>query len=441
MLFNMAGGRELRNAKITDYFNSVNNSKTKHCFLKCKFGRGDESEDDMTLCDGCTQWFHHACVDSQETNQNVRPRPRPSSQDGETAVWFCPKCRMVFTEVNIMKRELTKLKSLVNSIKQSNKQSEHRTSNLSNNTSSSSTAAGPSMEATRQLMNENAELKEENQTLKNRLDLTNALLNQLLEQESNKSQQLMNSHADKITPTEGKNDDMTWHVQRNKKNKKNNRNNNTGTSKLNKAKATSNNNSQNTNDDQNRLSASPNQNRNGYNGNKTSSATQAKKILLLGDSHVRRLDADKLKKHSITSAGIGGLLSGQLHSRHKQTINSELPSATEVVLHIGSNDISKNIPTSIILNNIDTAVQKLKDINAEIKIAVSSIFLQTYDTAKNIKIVEANQEIRNLCLSHGWDFLDNGKIAFKHLDSQGMHLNAVGNRIFASNLINYAKSD
>ena len=166
-----------------------------------------------------------------------------------------------------------------------------------------------------------------------------------------------------------------------------------------------------------------------------------KKALLLGDSHVRPLDEDKLKKSSIISAGIGGLKSSQLHSRHRQTINSELTTATDVIIHIGSNDISKNIPMASIVDNIDTAAKKLKEVNPEVKIAISSIFLQGYDTSKNIRIVETNQAIKNLCLAHGWDFLDHGNIAFKHLDSEGMHLNPAGNRLFARNIINYVKSD
>ena len=37
------------------------------------------------------------------------------------------------------------------------------------------------------------------------------------------------------------------------------------------------------------------------------------------------------------------LRSNQILSRHKQTINSELSKTDEVIIHIGSNDVSKGV--------------------------------------------------------------------------------------------------
>ena len=69
--------------------------------------------------------------------------------------------------------------------------------------------------------------------------------------------------------------------------------------------------------------------------------SQKKNVLLLGDSHVQRLNDCNVLPENISAKGQGGLRSNQILSRHKQTINSELLKSDEVIIHIGSNDVSK----------------------------------------------------------------------------------------------------
>ena len=111
-----------------------------------------------------------------------------------------------------------------------------------------------------------------------------------------------------------------------------------------------------------------------------------------------------------------------------------------MIIHIGSNDISKGIPVKKIIDNVDTASQRLQEVKPGIKITLSSIFLHGYDPPKNVNVVEANQALKRYCLTKGWDFIDHGNIAFKHLDKGGMHLTPEGNRLFARNLLAHTKS-
>ena len=136
---------------------------------------------------------------------------------------------------------------------------------------------------------------------------------------------------------------------------------------------------------------------------------------------------------------MGGLRSDQVFSRHEQTINSEAISTDEVVIHIGSNDISKNVPQQRIIDNIDSLGKKLKEIYPDLRITMSSIFVQMYNTTKNINVVEANLTIKRYCLCKGWDFINHCNTSFRHLDNKGMHLTAEGNRLFARNLLAHAK--
>ena len=165
-----------------------------------------------------------------------------------------------------------------------------------------------------------------------------------------------------------------------------------------------------------------------------SKSNASKKVLLLGDSHVRRVGESNFLANCFIAKGIGGLLSGQLISKHRGSVNSILPNVDEVVIHVGSNDISKGISQEKVVENITLACKRLKEVNPNVRIIVSSILLQKYDTPKNLYIVESNAALERNCFSNGWDFLNNSNIAFKHIDKWGMHLTPEGYHLFASNL-------
>ena len=107
-----------------------------------------------------------------------------------------------------------------------------------------------------------------------------------------------------------------------------------------------------------------------------------KKIMLLGNSHIRRLDGEKILRWPIVAKGIGGIKSDQPISRHKQTIKSELQKFDEVIIHVRSNDISRGISTNKLIANVDMAGQRLQEMKHDVKITLSSIFLQGYDPPK-----------------------------------------------------------
>ena len=163
-------------------------------------------------------------------------------------------------------------------------------------------------------------------------------------------------------------------------------------------------------------------------------AGTSKRVLFLGDSHVRRDAESNLLSHCFDAKGIGGLQSNQLISKHKGIINSDLPKVEEVIIHVGSNDISINLEKDKMVNIISLACRRLREINPNVRIAVSSIFLQKYETPKNLHIVETNAALERFCFSNGWDFVNNSNIAFKHIDQWGMHLTPEGYRLFAGNL-------
>ena len=92
------------------------------------------------------------------------------------------------------------------------------------------------------------------------------------------------------------------------------------------------------------------------------------------------------------------------------------------------------------VNNVSLACRRLREINPNIRIAASSIFLQKYETPKILHIVETNAALERFRFSNGWDFVNNSNIVFKHIDQWGMHLTAEGYHLFANNLNTHLNS-
>ena len=86
------------------------------------------------------------------------------------------------------------------------------------------------------------------------------------------------------------------------------------------------------------------------------------------------------------------------------------------------------------VNNIDMTCRRLREINPNVEIAVSAMFLLKYGTSINLQIVETNAALERHCLSNGLDFIRHSKIAFNHLVKFGIHLTLEGNRVFSTNL-------
>ena len=171
--------------KITLYFPFV--KKEKHCFVDCKFGRSDETDGDMTLCDGCTVWFHNTCIDDNAKKHPVRPRPRPSDEESEptSEVWFCPSCRIAFTDLSDIKEELETLRELFQDILHSKK--DERPIDLpefsgSKNKAQTSGKKGSLSEMQREI----SQLKDENNALKSRLESTALFPNQALDDQTSR---------------------------------------------------------------------------------------------------------------------------------------------------------------------------------------------------------------------------------------------------------------
>ena len=163
------------------------------------------------------------------------------------------------------------------------------------------------------------------------------------------------------------------------------------------------------------------------------------RVLIIGDSHVKRLDVNRMK--DAVPLGIGGLKSDQILKNREisNLIDENIQEVDEVILHVGCNDLA-NKSSQTVLTNIDNAVKKLKERNPNINVSISAILYRKDKSQLNAKIVQTNETLNKYCLPHGLDFIQHGNIGFKQVDKYGLHLNADGPRFFARNFINHIKN-
>ena len=58
----------------------------------------------------------------------------------------------------------------------------------------------------------------------------------------------------------------------------------------------------------------------------------------------------------------------------------------------------------------------------------------------NIKIMNINSKLKDLCMENGYDFIDNTNIGFRHLARDKLHINKEGRRILAFNFLNHLRT-
>ncbi|MEO6000165.1 MAG: GDSL-type esterase/lipase family protein [Chitinophagaceae bacterium] len=164
------------------------------------------------------------------------------------------------------------------------------------------------------------------------------------------------------------------------------------------------------------------------------------KVIFLGNSITAFGDWKHLLNDStIVNRGIPGDITFGILNRLSDVISRQ---PSKLFIKIGMNDISKNIPDNVIVENIVSIVHRVKKESPTTKIFVQSI-LPTNDSVKthypdafgkNDHVVLVNNKLKKAAKKEGYIFIDlyskfhdeNGKLDFKYSKNDGIHLNAEG---------------
>lgn len=114
----------------------------------------------------------------------------------------------------------------------------------------------------------------------------------------------------------------------------------------------------------------------------------------------------------------------------------------KLFLKIGINDISQNIPSDVILKNINAIIVQLKEQSPKTKIFIHSILPTNKNTKntfpdaynKNSVVTLVNSNLKKIADKHKATYIDinsifsdvNGELNTKYSDEDGLHLNNLG---------------
>ena len=165
--------------------------------------------------------------------------------------------------------------------------------------------------------------------------------------------------------------------------------------------------------------------------NKNSTTNEKNRVYVLGDSIVNGIEGAGLatKGNFVTVKSFSGAPSSDMVDFVRPFVRKK---PKEVIVHVGTNDITKNIDT----------VQNLKKIiklahQENVKIAISNICLREDKSYCTTAVVSRNSDIKKLCSDYNVPLIENANIVSNCLARKKLHLNGRGLSMLAQNFKRY----
>lgn len=174
-------------------------------------------------------------------------------------------------------------------------------------------------------------------------------------------------------------------------------------------------------------------------------------IIFLGNSITAHAQwAELLKNPHVKNRGISGDITFGVLQRLKEVTEG---TPAKVFLLIGINDISRNIPDELIINNIDEIVSRIKSASPKTKVYLQTIlpvnnsftkFKNHYNKDEHIATV--NSGIKLIAKKNGSTLIDSHQLFLgsdgrleKNYTHDGLHLTAEGYSLWAKTLKKYIR--
>lgn len=161
--------------------------------------------------------------------------------------------------------------------------------------------------------------------------------------------------------------------------------------------------------------------------------TNDKKIVIIGDSMLNGLVEKGFKDNKVIIKAHSGASTDDIYHFIKPEIKK---SPDVIIIHGGTNDLSKNIKT---VDNFKMIHDYLKVHSPSTKIAISALTTRKDIQGFEKKVTESNSRLKKFCVKNNIDFISNNNIDDSCLSTKKLHLNKRGNSYLANNFINYLK--
>ena len=160
-------------------------------------------------------------------------------------------------------------------------------------------------------------------------------------------------------------------------------------------------------------------------------ATTAADTLVIGDSMIKHLEPGRLsRKRRVICRTMRGAKIEDVAQRANDI--ASMHSVSEVIIHVGTNNTSDDPET------IAAKITSLCDTLQPTSVTTSSIIHRKYESLpERKKVDDANELLKSITTRTHWGFIDNRNINTDHLMTDGIHVNSVGVRLLAKNIITH----
>ena len=155
-------------------------------------------------------------------------------------------------------------------------------------------------------------------------------------------------------------------------------------------------------------------------------------VAILGDSILNNIESRGISKSgNVQVSSFPGATSDDLRHHVKPTINREVD---VIILHIGSNDLTKGGDT---ITNIQHVIDNVKKKSSFTKIAISSLLIRKDKHNMENLVNELNIKLKSLSEENLIDYIDNSNIDDSCLGVKKVHPNKKGKAYLANNFKRY----
>ena len=121
-----------------------------------------------------------------------------------------------------------------------------------------------------------------------------------------------------------------------------------------------------------------------------------------------------------------------------EEVNNKVDGSDVIIVHTGRNNVNEKSPSDlaeVIVNSMGSVQKK----NPSARVAYSSVFKGKDDQTLNPKARKVNELFSEELSIRGIDFINNDKIIYRNLWTDGLHLNDGGVRTVSGNLSKFSK--
>ena len=110
------------------------------------------------------------------------------------------------------------------------------------------------------------------------------------------------------------------------------------------------------------------------------------------------------------------------------------PRWSNIIIHVGTNDINSKEPRSTAEGIVNLALQIEGDA-PNTNVAISGLVSRADD--KERKVSSVNKILKKFCHQNHWDFIEHNNVNLTHLNRGGLHLSKSGTALLAENFCKY----